>query len=163
MGSSHLSIIAYSANFSLTETIIHGIISSINHTIINIVVSIEQSIPFQILSRVIPFQKFLILASIQFIKSNVNARVHILIIVDIMFITKFGIIGSPSVHSISPNMLSIIQIPRKIMKIISEITKKVRAFPSFREILRHSLRISENEIFLFVFVSFLVILSFLCK
>jgi len=128
-----------------------------NHAKISSPDSIDATTPFQILSRVIPSQKFLILASIQLIKSRVNASVQMLRVIEMIFVTKFGITDSPFVHINSPNNTSITQIPKKIPKIISEINKNVHALPYVREISHHSLRISENEISLFVFVCFCVI------
>ena len=55
---------------SLIETIIQGITNKMNHIQIKIHVRIDQSTQLRILFQVNHFQKFLIFAFIQFIRSN---------------------------------------------------------------------------------------------
>ena len=112
IGSNHLSITAYKTKVNLTETIIHGIMRIKNHSMMNIEVKIAHRTPFRILSRVIQSQKFFTLASIQLIKSIVNDNIQMLKIMDKMFVMKFGIKLSHSIHNISHRTLSRIQIPK---------------------------------------------------
>ena len=100
VGSIHLSSTAYSVNFNLTATIIHGIINSIHHKATNVPYKIIHKSHLQIVSRFIAFQKFLIFASTHLIKSKVNHNNQIENMIHNILVNKSGIRVSHCIHNI---------------------------------------------------------------